>query len=34
MPAKKTATKRKAEAIVEDEKDLKKVKGKLLTFSK
>lgn len=30
MPAKKTTTKRKSEAIVEDEKDLKKVKGKSL----
>lgn len=34
MPAKKTPNKRKSEAIVEDEKDIKKVKGKLLTFSK
>lgn len=34
MPAKKTTTKRKSEAIVEDDKDLKKVKGKSLAFSK
>lgn len=32
MPAKKTTTKRKSEAVEEDEKYPKKVKGKLLTF--
>lgn len=32
MPSRKTATKRKSEAIVEDEKDLKKPKGKLILF--
>lgn len=32
MPAKKTTTKRKSEAVVEDEKGPKKVKGKILTF--
>lgn len=34
MPAKKTTTKRKSAAIVEDDKDSKKVKGKSLPFSK
>lgn len=34
MPAKKTAAKRKSEAVVEDDRDSKKVKGKLMGFSK
>lgn len=34
MPAKKTTTKRKSDAVVEDDKDLKKVKSKSLVFSK
>ena len=32
MPARKTATKRKSEPVVEDDKDPKKVKGKSLVF--
>lgn len=31
MPAKKTGTKRKSEAIVENDKDLKKVKGNFVS---
>lgn len=34
MPAKKTTTKRKSEPIVENVQDLKKVKGKSLSFQK
>lgn len=34
MPAKKTATKRKSDAIVQDGKDSKKVKGKFMGFLK
>jgi len=34
MPAKKSATKRKSEPIVEDDKTPKKIKGKLLLKEK